>query len=487
MNRYSLFARTTVAAAALALVLAGVSRAEEPAKQQPQNADPHAGHNHAQPANPPQKITVPANQVKPGQPAQLRPGETAPLPPPNAMKGPATPVKPTPGQDIPAPTVVLKEGEVPAIKFDTPTYEFGRVRSGQEVVHDFWFTNTGTGPVEILKVRPSCGCTTAGQHDKIVQPGQTGKIPIRLNPGNASGPIHKTIMVNTNVPGEGSTVTLHIQGEVWHPIQATPTSASFGRLTSEMAASASMERKLTIVNNTEEKVTVSDPKSSNPSFKATVNPLEEGKKFELVVTVVPPLASGPVTGNIELTTTLADMPKMLIPVNAYVTADVDVTPNQLTLPANRNGNIQRQFFIRNNTPNPVKVSDLASTNENLKLSIVETQPVGKAYRLTVDIPQDYVVASGGDKITLKTDNKSVPTLTIPINSAPSIADVTKQFGTTPTQTTPGAATPAAPAAPAAGAATGTAAGAKPATPPVQQVPPQAQPAGSGTPAAGSGK
>lgn len=486
MNRSSLFVRTTVAAVALAFVFGGTLSAQEPAKQ-PQSTDPHAGHNHAQPASPPQKIAVPANQIKPGQPAQLRPGEQPPNPAPNAAKGMAGAVKPAPGQDIPAPTVVLKEGEVPAIKFDTPTYDFGRVRSGQEVTHDFWFTNTGTGPVEILKVRPSCGCTTAGQHDKIVQPSQTGKIPMRLNPGNASGPIHKTVMVNTNVPGEGATITLHIQGEVWHPIQATPTSASFGRLTSEMASSASMERKLTIVNNTEDKVTVSEAKSSNPSFKATVNTLEEGKKYELVVTVVPPLASGPVTGNIELTTTLADMPKMLVPVNAYVTADVDVTPNQLTLPSNRNGNIQRQFFIRNNTPNPIKVSDLASTNENLKLSIIETQPVGKAYRLTVDIPQEYAVASGGDKITLKTDNTSVPMLTIPINSAPSVADVTKQFGVTPNQTTPGAAGGAAAVPVTAGAQPGGPAVVKPATPPVQPVQPPAQPAGSGTPAAATGK
>ena len=119
---------------------------------------------------------------------------------------------------------------------------------------------------------------------------------------------------------------------------------------------------------------------------------------------------------------------MLIPVNAYVTADVDVTPNQLTLTPNRNGTVQRQFFIRNNTVNPVKISEQTASNEKLQLNIVETQPVGKAYRLTVDIPQDYVVAESGDKITLKTDNPNVPNLIIPINQVPPMGDVTKQFG-----------------------------------------------------------
>jgi hypothetical protein len=55
---------------------------------------------------------------------------------------------------VPKATVVLKPGEVPAIKFDTPDYDFGRVQSGPDIIHDFWFTNTGTGPLEILKVKP---------------------------------------------------------------------------------------------------------------------------------------------------------------------------------------------------------------------------------------------------------------------------------------------------------------------------------------------
>ncbi len=392
------------------------------------------------PAKKPAQQSVTPAKIHPAQPLGAKQSDV-PVGPTPAAVNPTPPVKPA--SDIPEPTVQLKEGEVPAVKFDTPTYDFGRIRAGQEIVHDFWFSNTGTGPLEVLKVRPSCGCTTAGQHDRIVQPGQSGKIPIRMNVGNASGPIHKTVMINTNCTGEGAAVTLHIQGEVWQPIQATPTSASFGRLTTEMVSESSMERRLTVVNNTEESVQITEAKSSNPAFTAEIKEVEAGKKFELVVKIATPLSTGPVTGNIELATTLADMPKMQVPVNAYVTADVDVTPNQLTLPAVRNGDIQRQFFVRNNTVNPVKLSDLAASNEALKLSVVETQPVGKAYRLTVDIPADYQVAEGGDHIKVKTDNPSVPELTIPISQAPTMADVNKQFSVQPGQVSPAAAAPGA--------------------------------------------
>ena len=61
---------------------------------------------------------------------------------------------PTRKANIPEPTVTLKPGEVPKIVFDTPLYNFGRVRAGSDVIHDFWFTNNGTGPLEILAVKP---------------------------------------------------------------------------------------------------------------------------------------------------------------------------------------------------------------------------------------------------------------------------------------------------------------------------------------------
>ena len=54
---------------------------------------------------------------------------------------------------IPAPSVVLHPGEIPIIKFDSAVFDFGRVRAGMPVKHDFVFTNTGNGALEILKAK----------------------------------------------------------------------------------------------------------------------------------------------------------------------------------------------------------------------------------------------------------------------------------------------------------------------------------------------
>lgn len=61
--------------------------------------------------------------------------------------------KPRKSSAIPEPTVVLHPGEVPVIKFDSSVFDFGRVRAGTPVKHDFVFTNTGNGTLEILKAK----------------------------------------------------------------------------------------------------------------------------------------------------------------------------------------------------------------------------------------------------------------------------------------------------------------------------------------------
>src|ERR1044072_5288197 len=57
----------------------------------------------------------------------------------------------------------------PNIQFAETLYNFGTVKSGEVVSHDFVFTNLGATTLEITDVRPSCGCTTAGSWDKQVE------------------------------------------------------------------------------------------------------------------------------------------------------------------------------------------------------------------------------------------------------------------------------------------------------------------------------
>lgn len=356
------------------------------------------------------------NAQKPGAsqtvpPAGAKDAKPGPVPvgPPTATHGGAPPA--------PAGTVQLKPGEVPKCEFDTPTYDFGKAKTGKDVEHDYWFHNTGNGPLEILQVKPSCGCTTTSQYDKVVQPGQSGKIPIKVATGHATGPITKSITVTTNVPGPGGTIALQVKGELWQAIQATPNSALFGNVSAAQTKEGPMVRKLTIANNSESPVKLGELKSNNPAFKGEIKELEAGKKWEMSVTLAPAQPTGVQSGMIELDTGMADLPKLQVACSAYLVADVDVVPAKMMLPATRAVSLQRDFYVRNNGSKPIKLSDLSTSNPLMKASLTETQP-GMAFRITMDVAPEYKVGKDGDQITFKTDHPNYPKITIPITEAP---------------------------------------------------------------------
>lgn len=321
------------------------------------------------------------------------------------------------GVQIPEPTVKLKPGEVPAIKFDEPNFDFGRIRAGEDVKHTYYFTNTGNGPLEILRVKPSCGCTTAGPHTKIVKPGETGQIPIKLSTKHGGNTVSKTVTVSTNIPGKDSTLRLTIKGSIWKPVDVTPNNASFGRVT-QRTAKTEGARKLTLVNNVDGAMKPTNVRSDNPHFKAEIKPIEEGKKYELVVELVPPLNHGNNRAKIQVDTGLKDYPTLDVSAYAYVTAPVDVTPPSLTLlPETRRTNATtRQFYVRSNDGKPFDIKNLKSTSDKLKLSATKMQGTrNNTYQLAVQIPADFTPAPN-EVIEFETTHPEVPRLTIPVRS-----------------------------------------------------------------------
>ncbi|MGZ8854278.1 MAG: DUF1573 domain-containing protein, partial [Thermoanaerobaculia bacterium] len=87
--------------------------------------------------------------------------------------------------------------------------DFGTVPKGEKLDWSFVVKNTGNADLEILAARPSCGCTVA-DFDKIIKPGQSGKVTAHVDTTNFAGPIAKAVTIDTNDPSTPSAqVTIH--------------------------------------------------------------------------------------------------------------------------------------------------------------------------------------------------------------------------------------------------------------------------------------
>lgn len=98
-----------------------------------------------------------------------------------------------------------------AIKFKELSFDFGKIKQGVPVTHDFVFSNILGQPVVIENASASCGCTTPTWPKPPVANGKSEKITAGFNAA-APGPFNKSIYVK--VAGFDLPVELKITGEV---------------------------------------------------------------------------------------------------------------------------------------------------------------------------------------------------------------------------------------------------------------------------------
>lgn len=91
------------------------------------------------------------------------------------------------------------------------THDFGKIKIGAPVTHEFTFTNSGNEPLIITSVQASCGCTVTEYTKNPIPTGEKGFVKATYNAAKA-GTFSKTVTIKANA-GEES-VLLTIKGEV---------------------------------------------------------------------------------------------------------------------------------------------------------------------------------------------------------------------------------------------------------------------------------
>jgi rhodanese-related sulfurtransferase len=103
----------------------------------------------------------------------------------------------------------------PTLFADAADYNFGNVVEGTIVVHTFILSNTGTQPIQISKVRASCGCTATALSDYSLAVGESVQLEARVDTSGFGGDVVKSIYVDYAAgASESATLALHVAGTV---------------------------------------------------------------------------------------------------------------------------------------------------------------------------------------------------------------------------------------------------------------------------------
>lgn len=304
-------------------------------------------------------------------------------------------------------TVFAQEGK-PVLTFDSDVHEFGDIEQGKSVDAIFKFKNTGTSVLEIIDVKPTCGCTTAKPEKSSYQPGETGEIPVTFNSTRFSGVITKTINVVSNDP-DRPRQQLQLKGKVMTEIEIAPASVAL----SSLKRTETVTRDVRITTSMLDKLTISDIKSPLDFVKVQQERVDD-KTIDLKITVPGPDIPKDrhvFQGQLTFKTNGEKMTDGKVSIFVRTVKPVSVSPGSVYFFSTPEGKSRETMVtLRATSGEEVKFLDITSDLEFVEAAVHDP----KTGQLKVVITDKAAKGKFIGKIKVKTNIKEMPEVEIPV-------------------------------------------------------------------------
>ena len=90
------------------------------------------------------------------------------------------------------------KAEIIIPKDDPYLWDFGQVKKGEILKHDFVLRNDSAQTLNIKEITTSCGCTVSEAQKKTLLPGESTVLSVHFDTKDYSGAVHQFIYVNSD-------------------------------------------------------------------------------------------------------------------------------------------------------------------------------------------------------------------------------------------------------------------------------------------------
>ncbi len=281
---------------------------------------------------------------------------------------------------------------------------------GTEVEHIFTFTNRGEDVLEITNVESSCYCTTGFLSDTQIPPGGIGRIKVTFKaPPRAEG-VHEIVKLTTNQP-QIPYLELTVKATIITPFETIPASLLLGRISPDSFAG----RHLLLRQSLEHKAKIVDIKPSSPYIVAKPEPPTNNGNVRVMITVEAGMPVGTFFERLQIDFVYEGRPyASTVPISGEILGDVAVSPKQIFLGLVKPSQVSKkrvQFSrIRGEQ---LEISAVYTDSKYIDAKL-ETVEVGNRYEVLLSIASEAPEGDLTDTLTVRTNSKNQPKLTIPI-------------------------------------------------------------------------
>ena len=97
----------------------------------------------------------------------------------------------------------------PNIEMLETSYDFGEMKQGESVTHNFILKNTGDADLIITAAKGSCGCTVPEWPKNPIAKGEEAAIKVTFNSAGKSGKQNKTVTLVSNAIPNTKVITIN--------------------------------------------------------------------------------------------------------------------------------------------------------------------------------------------------------------------------------------------------------------------------------------
>lgn len=214
----------------------------------------------------------------------------------------------------------MAAGADPRLAVPETSHDFGKVFEDKALTHTFLIKNEGAAPLQVEDVDPDCACTVA-DYDRVIPPGGQGRITLSIKPYSVLRDFLKNTKVKFNDPARPE-LELTLKGYVQPIIEIQPN--HIVRLRGKV--DEDVRGQVRFISHLAAPWQITGVDNSIPQRIAVdLKPEVPGKVYVLEVRNISQ-ESGNYGGKIELRTTSAERPRLIVRVFANIYPSGSGTP-----------------------------------------------------------------------------------------------------------------------------------------------------------------
>ena len=101
----------------------------------------------------------------------------------------------------------------PRISVDPAVFDFGKAQQEKTLEKEFTVRNLGNEDLVIESVSTTCGCTVAEGYSKLIKPGASTPLRVKLQTRNSFGRLSRSVLIKSNDPS-GRPLELKVEATV---------------------------------------------------------------------------------------------------------------------------------------------------------------------------------------------------------------------------------------------------------------------------------